>query len=281
MILNYIQKIVQEQQDRGANPLYIRSAVKEYLQIIVLNFIYTSKEYKANLIFTGGTCLRHLFGIDRLSEDLDFDTIKSISPEAFAEKIAIFFKSTLKYPDLNITIKQQGKQLLLKFPILRKINMAGPNESEMLYIKIDISPKVGKCYKLIKTSKSEFGYNFVAVHYDLPSLFAGKVSAILQRNLLTGVENRQTIKGRDFYDLLWYLKKGIQLNFSFLKERVESPNMTIEELNILVEGKVTQACTTFKNDFKNDLLPFISNQGFVVDYVDNYLEEFKRFNIII
>lgn len=276
MILDYIQKIVQEQKDRGANPLYIRSAVKEYLQIVVLNFIYTSKEYKANLIFTGGTCLRHLFGIDRLSEDLDFDTLNSVISEDIADKIAGYFKSTLKYHNLKISIKQQGKQILLKFPILRELNMAGPNESEMLYIKIDISPKVGKSFKLIKTSKSEFGYNFVALHYDLPSLFAGKVSAILQRNLLTGEENRQTIKGRDFYDLLWYLKRGTQLNFSFLRERVESPKMTLEEMTELVEDKVIQACTTYKNDFKNDLLPFISNQGFISDFIDNYLDEFKR-----
>ncbi|MDP4011057.1 MAG: nucleotidyl transferase AbiEii/AbiGii toxin family protein [Candidatus Roizmanbacteria bacterium] len=279
MILSYIQKIIQEQQDKGVNPLYIRSSIKEYLQIIVLDYIYRTNEYKSSLIFTGGTCLRHLFGIDRLSEDLDFDTIKSVSSEDFPEKIAGYFKSMLKYPDVNISIKQQGKQILLKFPILREVGISGPNESEMLYVKIDLSPKVGKSYNIIKTSKSEFGYNFVALHYDLPSLFAGKISAILSRNLLTGMENRQTIKGRDFYDLLWYLKRGSPLNFNYLKEKIGIPNMTLKQLNELVEDKVNIACTLLKNDFKNDLLPFIRNQDFIADYVDNYLDEYKRYKI--
>src|SRR3989344_2972574 len=159
MILSYIQKIIQEQQDKGANPLYLRSSIKEYLQIIVLDYIYRTNEYKSNLIFTGGTCLRHLYGIDRLSEDLDFDYLDLVNSEEFASKLEQYFISSLKYLDLKISIKQQGKQILLKFPLLRKLGMAGPNDSEMLYIKIDISQVTGRSYKVIKTSKSGFGYN--------------------------------------------------------------------------------------------------------------------------
>ena len=262
MILSYIQKIIQEQQDKGVNPLYIRSSIKEYLQIIVLDYIYRTNEYKSSLIFTGGTCLRHLYGIDRLSEDIDFDYVDVVNAEEFASKLEGYFTSSLKYSDLKISIKQQGKQLLLKFPLLRKLGISGQNESEMLYVKIDISPVVGSSYKAIKTSKSAFGYNFVALHYDLPSLFAGKVSAILSRNLLTGIDNKQTIKGRDFYDLLWYLKGKSSLNMDLLKERIYEPNLTIDQLTMLVDDKVKKACTIYKSDFKNDLVPFISNKDF-------------------
>ena len=262
MILSYIQKIIQEQQDKGVNPLYIRSSIKEYLQIIVLDYIYRTNEYKSSLIFTGGTCLRHLYGIDRLSEDIDFDYVDVVNAEEFASKLEGYFTSSLKYSDLKTSIKQQGKQLLLKFPLLRKLGISGQNESEMLYVKIDISPVVGSSYKAIKTSKSAFGYNFVALHYDLPSLFAGKVSAILSRNLLTGIDNKQTIKGRDFYDLLWYLKGKSSLNMDLLKERIYEPNLTIDQLTMLVDDKVKKACTIYKSDFKNDLVPFISNKDF-------------------
>ena len=155
--------------------------------------------------------------------------------------------------------------------------MAGPNDSEMLYVKIDISSVTGTSYKAIKTAKSAFGYNFVVLHYDLSSLFAGKISAVLERNLLTGIDNKQTVKGRDFYDLLWYLKSESKLNFDLLKERVNKPDLTLEQLKVLVDAKVNSACTTYKNDFKNDLLPFISNHNFIADYVDNYLEEYKRY----
>ena len=188
-----------------------------------------------------------------------------------------YFISSLKYPEIKIAIKQQGKQILLKFPILRKLAMAGPNDSEMLYVKIDISSVTGTSYKAIKTAKSAFGYNFVVLHYDPSSLFAGKISAVLERNLLTGIDNKQTVKGRDFYDLLWYLKSESKLNFDLLKERVNKPDLTLEQLKVLVDAKVNSACTTYKNDFKNDLLPFISNHNFIADYVDNYLEEYKRY----
>jgi len=63
MILSYIKKIIEEQKSIGASPLYIRSMIKEYLQIIILDYVYTTNEFKSNLIFTGGTCLRHLYGI--------------------------------------------------------------------------------------------------------------------------------------------------------------------------------------------------------------------------
>lgn len=279
MILSYIKEIVSEELNKGSNPLYIRSVIKEYLQILVLEYIYTSNEFKSNLIFTGGTCLRHFYGIDRLSEDLDFDFIKPVDTKEIASKIGDYFKSSLKYSELTISIKQHGKQILLKFPILRKIGFAEANESEMLYIKIDVTLLDVKSYKIERTSKNAFGYNFVALHYDLPSLFAGKISAILTRNLLTGKDNAQTIKGRDFYDLLWYLKKGVQVNINLVMEKTKIPNLDLEGLKNLVDHKVNLACTRYKNDFANDLVPFINNKNFIIDYVDNYLEEYKRYKL--
>ncbi len=281
MILNYIKEIILEERAKESNPLYIRSVIKEYLQILVLQYIYTSNDFKSNLIFTGGTCLRYFYGTDRLSEDLDFDCIESIEPREIANKIGKYFKSSLRYSELKISIKQQGKQILLKFPMLREIGIAGPNESEMLYIKIDITLVDSKSYKIERASKSAFGYNFVALHYDLPSLFAGKISAILTRNLLTGKDNVQTIKGRDFYDLLWYLKKGINVNINLVKEKINNPNLDLEELKDLIDIKVNLACTKYKNDFANDLIPFISNKSFIFDYVDNYQEEYKRYKLSI
>jgi len=281
MILDYIENIVKEEENKGSNPLYIRSIIKEYLQIILLEFIYTNNKFKSNFIFTGGTCLRHFYGIDRLSEDLDFDYLKFINSKKIAQEISDYFIGSLKYPNLEISIKQNGKQILLKFPILRKLELAGPNDSEMLYIKIDQTPAIGSSYKTAKTSKNAFGYNFVAFHYNLSSLFAGKISAILTRNLLTGQDNKQTIKGRDFYDLLWYLKNNVGINLDMLKERLDVDRLNIEEVRKLIDDKVNLACTKYKQDFERDLIPFISNQNFITDYVDNYLDEYKRHKITI
>lgn len=278
MILNYSKEIANKERKKSSNLLYIRSAIKEYLQILVLQYIYTTNDFKTNFIFTGGTCLRHFYGIDRLSEDLDFDYLEFINSEEIANRIEQYFISSLKYPSLKISIKQQGKQILLKFPLLRELRIAGKSESELLYIKIDLTPLIGSSYRTEKTSKSAFGYNFVTLHYDLPSLFAGKVSAILTRNLLTGRENKQTIKGRDFYDLLWYLKNDVRINIPFLREKMSDSTLNIKELIKLIDDKVNETCTKYKNNFKNDLIPFISNTSFITDYVDNYLEEYKRYS---
>jgi len=279
MIINYIQEILQKERQKGVNELYLRSVIKEYLQIIVLNFIYTNKEYKSNLIFTGGTCLRHLYAIERLSEDLDFDLINEINTEKLVSDIQIYFKSKLLYNDLQISIKQNGKQVLLKFPILEELNLATKSDSNLLYLKLDLSQIQTKSYTLEKTTLSKFGYNLIVLHYDLPSLFAGKINAILTRNLLVGKNDKQTIKGRDFYDLLWYLKKGVKVNIPLLKEKLNDTNLTTSKLQEQITDKVTLACTTYKTDFKNDLLPFIKSGEFIEDYINNYLEEYNRYKI--
>ncbi len=279
MIIKYLEKIVKEEKSKNSNNLYIRSTIKEYFQILVLEYIYSSSKYKANLIFTGGTCLRHMYGLERLSEDLDFDFLEDFEAEDLASDIHGYFKNKMKYSDLSISIKQRGRQLLLKFPCLHQLGLASKSDSNLLYIKIDLEKSKGRSFEVEKTSKNIFGANFVAMHYDLPSLFAGKIAAILKRNLLVGRENLETIKGRDFYDLLWFLKKSTEVNLQFLQEKI-SDKMSIEELREELEEKVLLATTKFKNDFKNDLLPFISNQEFIKDYVENYKEEFERYKLV-
>jgi len=279
MILDYIRKIIKKQQEQGSNLLYIRSTIKEYLQIIVLSYLYTHKQYKDNLIFTGGTCLRHFFNLERLSEDLDFDSTVSTDTKGIADDMYRFFKSSLQYPDLSIAVKQHGKQILLKFPILTKLNLAQKSESDYVYIKCDIEKIAGKNYTVLKTSKSIFGYNFVARHFDLPSLMAGKTAAIINRNLLSGTENREIIKGRDFYDFLWFIKMGVKINYKFLKDKLQNRDITSENLRTIISQRITEAVTKYKNDFKNDLLPFISDPRFLDDYIENYKNEFDRLRI--
>lgn len=276
MILNYMQKLVRGQRLEGSNNLYIRSTLKEYLQALILEYIYTSKEYNSNFIFTGGTCLRHVFGLERLSEDLDFDLLEDIDSVELVENIQQYFVSNMKYDNFDIAIKQKGRQILLKFPCLKKLGLANENESDLLHIKMDLFKVVGRSYEIEKTAKSIFGLNFVILHYDLPSLFATKITALLTRNLLFGKEDREIIKGRDFFDLLWYLKNDVKVNLAFVQERL-GEEITEEELKKKIEEKVKLATTKFKNDFKNDLLPFIENSEFVLNYVENYASEFKRY----
>jgi len=279
MIIKYLEELIKNEKKQNTSNLYIRNKIKEYLQILILEYLYTSNKYKSDLIFTGGTCLRHIYGIERLSEDLDFDLINNLNTEKLAEDINNYFSIQMKYTDLNISIKQKGEQILFKFPCLQKLNLATKNESNLLYIKMDLEKIQGKNFKTEKTSKNIFGSNFVALHYNLPTLFAGKINAILTRNLLVGKDNAKTIKGRDFYDLLWFLKNDIKINLAFLREKLNK-DIDIEDLEKELNKKVLLATTKFKNEFENDLLPFISNQEFIDDYIQNYKDEFDRYTLI-
>ena len=77
-------------------------------------------------------------------------------------------------------MKQRGNQIVLKFPVLHKLGLAKNNKSNLLYVKLDFSKNPSKYFDLQTTSKSIYGFNFVAKHYDLPSLMSG-----IYKNLLS------------------------------------------------------------------------------------------------
>ena len=91
-----MKKILREYS--GESELYRRVLLKEYIQILSLDFIYSHDDYKS-LIFYGGTCLVHCFDLPRLSEDLDFvDAKKQIDLDIFAKDLESFFKKIQIYP---------------------------------------------------------------------------------------------------------------------------------------------------------------------------------------
>ena len=91
----------------GGSELYRRTVLKEYIQILVLDFIYSNDKYKS-LVFYGGTCLAHCYGLPRLSEDLDFvDTNKSISLDVFAIYLSLIYYLTRGRGVLEILIQYE------------------------------------------------------------------------------------------------------------------------------------------------------------------------------
>jgi len=275
MIDQELASIVQQEQVKGTHQPYIRSLLKEYLQIRILFFIYTTKEYDQNLIFTGGTCLRHFYNIERLSEDVDFDYLDNINVNQLQQDLEDYFVKKEKYNQIQISVHQRGDQILLKFPVLYQLGLANFSQSDLLYIKLDLSANLSPHYSVITSSASKYGFNFVAKHYDLPDLMAGKIHAILSREYLRGKDNRLSVKGRDYYDLLWFVKQAIKPNLARLSDllgrRVSSADISQE-----LDRKVDLITTKLKTDFKNDLLPFLLNPEAVPGFVDNYQDEYNR-----
>ncbi len=276
MIKAELRKILSQAGIKSNNRLYLRNLLKEYLQAYVLFFIYTTDRYKEKLIFTGGTCLRHFYNLPRLSEDLDFDYEKKLDSSLLAGSLREFFERKYQYNELEISVKQDGKQILLKFPVLQDLGLSSEEESNRLYVKLDLSINPSENFNTIMSSKSLYNFNFIARHYDLPNLMAGKVIAIFQRDIKKGKDNRQTIKGRDYFDLLWYLKQDIKPNINRIKDILGKPNLNYNRLKVMLDKKIEKLEKKFMTDFKNDLLPLIENENFIEAYVNNYVEEYNR-----
>jgi predicted nucleotidyltransferase component of viral defense system len=275
MIYRELEKILIEERARGSQDAYILNLLKEYLQVYVLYFIYTNSKYNKNLIFTGGTCLRHFYNLPRLSEDIDFDFKKDFDRKILLGDLEEYFKKRYKYNEIKLALKQRGEQILLKFPVLHKLGLAEEDKSNLLFVKLDFLVNTSKHFNLETTSKSIYGFNFAAIHYDLPSLMAGKIHAILVRKRFKGADNTGVVKGRDYFDILWFLKNSIRPNLKRLSEMLGtsiSMNSLLKQLDL----KVEEIFRRHKSLLKSDLVPLISNPDFIKIYVDNYYEEYLR-----
>ncbi len=236
-------------------------------------------QYKQSLIFTGGTCLRHCFNLNRLSEDIDFDQLTAIDIKQLANGLADYFSKKYFYSDLKISIKQKGRQLLLKFPVLRVLKLVTQSESDLLYVKLDISLSDSKKIQTKTTLKNIYGFNYVMRHYSLSDLMSGKIAAVLTRQRFWGESNQTTIKGRDYFDLLWFLDKQIIPNLQRINDLIKE-TLSSKELVHRLNEKVDLATSKLKLDFKRDLLPFValsetSISDYLESYQDNYLEKVK------
>jgi len=275
MIIEEMRSLLNKQGIQNKSNLYVRSLLKEFLQIYVLNFIYLNQIYKKVFVFTGGTCLRHCFGLNRLSEDLDFDLKKPVDMTILKKTIETYFKTELMYNGLAVSVLQKGRQILLKFPVLRDLGLATPSESDLLYVKIDLSLMVSEIYNEFPTLKNINNFNYLVTHYDLPSLMASKIATILTRQRLLGKENIKVIKGRDYFDLLWFLDKKVYPNLNRLNDLLKS-SYSIRELISLIDDKVEMATTVSKQYFKQDLMPFIDNPLLLDGYVENFSNNYNQ-----
>lgn len=235
MNLDVINKILGENWD--LSDLFKRNVVKEYLQVLVLSFIYSDKNCQ-DLIFYGGSCLRHCFDLPRLSEDLDFvDLKKRVDMEKFGEGIKNFFKKEI---DIEPKIKIQKFRIYLKFPILYDLKLTKIPETNLLNIKIEIYKEFNFChgYRIEIIPLFKFGNSVLVKTFDMPSLMSTKIRAILNRKWEKTDKNGKmlaAVKGRDYFDLMWYLGKNIRPNFKCIYDNEMKGKDVKEELLKIIE----------------------------------------------
>lgn len=181
----------------GHEPLRARNIAREYLQARILGALQRTGAMTA-LAFQGGTCLRFLFGLPRYSEDLDFALerrppgfslrggLRTLRAELAAEGYQV---------DLRIRERGPVHTALVRFPgFLHEIRLS-PRRTEVLAVRIEVDtrPPAGATTDVSLVRRHEVLRLF---HHDRASLLAGKLHAVLQRPYT---------KGRDLYDLIWYL----------------------------------------------------------------------------
>lgn len=191
------------------NALTQKHLLKEYMQLMILDYL-SSTSYIRKLTFIGGTCIRLTKGIDRFSEDLDFD-IKALSQEEFIKMTDDVIRF-LQNNGLNVSAKDSKNPNLkafrrnIHFPeLLFDLGLSGHKEERFL-IKIESQDQLVDYPSQIVNIKGGGFYFPIPVPSDA-ILCAMKVSALLDRQ-----------KGRDFYDSMFLLSQTLP-DFNFLEQR--------------------------------------------------------------
>lgn len=191
----------------------------------MLKIMY-NRGYFKNLAFCGGTCLRVLYGLQRFSEDLDFSLInrEGYDFEKFLKGIIY----DLEQIGFSLDIRRKGEKTvqsaMFKFKeILFALGLSDiESEKFSIRLEIDSNPPHGWNIKVSLVNKD---FIFTVTHFNIPSLYATKLHACFYRKYT---------KGRDFYDLLWYLGKKVLPNFELLNnaiEQTEQKKININESN--------------------------------------------------
>ena len=220
-------------------------ALREILQEIVLLGLYRAQFFE-HAVFYGGTALRILHGLDRFSEDLDFSLIApdenfnlSTYEDAVIEALHSFgFEVTIqmKNSDSNIKsafLKGNTSQHLLNIEAPDDIvKTFGQGRLVKIKFEVDTQPPLDfESEKKTLLVPSPFTINMMT----LPSLFAGKMHAILCRNWSTRP------KGRDWYDLVWYIAQGVPLDLTHLNARLQQNCSWLENQEIKLKNEIDKA----------------------------------------
>ncbi|MGD0573210.1 MAG: nucleotidyl transferase AbiEii/AbiGii toxin family protein [Sedimentisphaerales bacterium] len=189
-------------------------AVREITQEVALAALGRTDFFKYG-VFQGGTSLRIFYGLNRFSEDMDFilksadkdfviePYLKSITQEvlAYGYNIEIVSQSKADAAVRKAFIKDDSVGKLLQ---LDNIVRTGPMRKIRIKFEVDTNPPAGSGYEL---KYLDFPFVSSVLLQDLPSLFAGKIHAMLCR---------EYVKGRDWYDFIWFTSRGVGINDKFL-----------------------------------------------------------------
>ena len=245
------------------------NALQEILQEIVLLGLWRSKFFE-HAAFYGGTALRILYGLNRFSEDLDFSLLrvnKDFQLDKYLRALekevwAFGFKATVELKNKSFAsvvqsafLKTETAGALLTITSDEAISRGVP-AGKLLKIKLEVDTEPPPEFET-ETKYLLHPISFGVRTYTLPDLFAGKMHAILCRQW----KNR--VKGRDWYDLVWYIANFPQLHLSHLEERMRQSGHW-QETGAIGQNELSRMLTKAIDALdieqaKRDVLPFIAD----------------------
>ena len=211
-----------------------RNALKEELQFYALNFIYHHPEYSKWIMY-GGSALRIIHGLDRMWVNLDFEVSHAVTEKFLGElksEIEEHFKNTYGVGIDFLTIKvTTGRGMLLKFHVGEELSFGHP--SKQVHIKIDLNYFVAPKTVYERRPINRDQLSFVILTYNRSALMASKLAAIFLREERGIGRNIYDYKGRDIYDLLWYMKDKITPDFDYLNAKLKERGKTVPDIKTL------------------------------------------------
>jgi predicted nucleotidyltransferase component of viral defense system len=234
-----------------SNPTDKLNLLREYMQALVLRSFHESEAF-VNLAFVGGTALRFVYRLPRFSEDLDFalETREGYNPQSWMKKV----KSDLQFAGFQTAVTWNEHTAVHKSwvkvaGLLKEAGLSGQTDQNLsIKLEIDTRPPSGAISERGIVNR----HAMLSLRtYDLPSLMAGKVHALLTRKYAIG---------RDWYDLVWYRGKRppVEPNLEQLQQaldqtqgkgKVDARNWKSEVIAKLGVLK----CSTLISDVKNFL----------------------------
>ena len=250
-----------------------KNGIKEVVQEIVLCGLSRAGFFK-EAAFYGGTALRIFYGLDRFSEDLDF-SLMAPNPGFDLPRYLPALERELAAYGFNFKVEDRAKAIDSD---IRSAFLKGNTREHMLVFYAD--ERLARSFSGNDTIKIKFEvdttppafatferkYRLLPIPYevnlyDMPSLFAGKLHAVICRAW------KSRVKGRDLYDYVFYLSRGTPVNLRHLNARLVDSgfdgareDMTLEEIKDIL-------CRRFESiDYdqaRQDVLPFIKNPSAV------------------
>lgn len=251
------------------NTAEYKNALKEVIQEVALCGL-SRGGFFTKAAFYGGTALRIFYGLDRFSEDMDFSLIKKdenfsinsyfsyLSEELLSNgfELTVERKEKSLHSDVQSAFIKGGTLVHLLKIVPSDSRILGISDTELIKIKFEIDTNPPDCASY-ETKYALLPSPYVVQMYDEPSLFAGKIHAVLCR----AWQNR--VKGRDFYDYLWYLARGTKVNLRHLQKRLEQTCKWNETETLSLKKLKEMLCIRFSEinfeNAKQDVLPFIKD----------------------